>query len=110
MLSQTAIEEFQEIYFKSYGEKLSLSEATTQAYRLLNLYKAVLGHPLNNQSNDKCKEKEVVQKDTAEHIRNSQDKQNLRNDLLYSNGDNANSENIDDSIKSEALGTRSNLH
>ena len=43
MLSKQAIEEFQEIYLRTYGEELPLAEAAEQANRLVNLYKAVLG-------------------------------------------------------------------
>ena len=53
MLSQKAIEEFLEIYFKTYGERLLFDEAVEQATRLINLYKAVLGE---SEINDKHNE------------------------------------------------------
>ena len=43
VLSKQAIEEFQEIYFKKYGLKLTFEEAAEQAAQVLRLYKAVLG-------------------------------------------------------------------
>ena len=52
MLSKQAIEEFQEIYFKTYGEELSFVEATEQATQMIQLYKVVLGFPLNSQPKD----------------------------------------------------------
>jgi hypothetical protein len=41
MLPKKAVEEFKEIYKKSYGVELSDEEATDKANRLVNLYKAV---------------------------------------------------------------------
>lgn len=48
MLSEQKIKEFQEIYLKTYGEKLSFFEAAKQASQLLRFYKAVLKIPLVN--------------------------------------------------------------
>ena len=45
MLSEKAISEFQELYFKEFGKRLSLEEATEKATGLLRLYKAVMGEP-----------------------------------------------------------------
>lgn len=52
MLSQQAIEEFQEIYFQTYGKELSFAEAAEQATQMIRLYKIVLGYPTNNQPKD----------------------------------------------------------
>ena len=52
MLSKQAIEEFQEIYFKTYGEELSFAEAAQQATQMIQLYKVVLGLPFNSQPKD----------------------------------------------------------
>jgi hypothetical protein len=52
MLSKQAVEEFQEIYLKTYGEELSFAEATQQATQIIQLYKVVLGFPFNNQPKD----------------------------------------------------------
>lgn len=52
MLSHQAIKEFQEIYFQTYGIELSFPEATKQAMQMIQLYKIVLGCPLNNQPKD----------------------------------------------------------
>ncbi len=42
MLSDKAIKEFQEIYFKKSGKQLSVEEATKKALNLIRLYKAIL--------------------------------------------------------------------
>lgn len=42
MLSDHAIQEFQEIYFKTYGKELSFEEAAECASQLIRLCKAVL--------------------------------------------------------------------
>lgn len=47
MLSKRAIEEFQEIYFKTFGKRLSFDDAADQALRLLRFYKFVLGKPVS---------------------------------------------------------------
>jgi hypothetical protein len=52
MLSKEAIEEFQSIYARTYGEKLSLAEATERATRLISFYKVVFGGPLTSQPKD----------------------------------------------------------
>jgi len=45
MLSKQAIEEFQTIYIKTYGQDISLKEAESKGLALLRLYKAVLKTP-----------------------------------------------------------------
>lgn len=40
-LSDQAIKEYQDIYFKEFGKKISKEEAREQGTRLVNLYKAV---------------------------------------------------------------------
>jgi len=42
MLSKKAIEEFQTIYRKVYGQDITMSEAEAKGMALLRLYKAVL--------------------------------------------------------------------
>ncbi len=42
MLSKQAIEEFQEIYFNKFGQRLSVEEATKKATNLIRLYKSIL--------------------------------------------------------------------
>jgi len=49
MLSKTAIKEFQYIYEKEYGKRLSASEAEKQANNLLRLYKVVYSSLPNTQ-------------------------------------------------------------
>ena len=52
MLSKQAIEEFQEIYLKTYGRKLSFDEAAEQAHQFLRFFKFVIGYPLEHQTKD----------------------------------------------------------
>ena len=52
MLSEQAIKEFQEIYFKTYGEELPFAQAIEQATQMIQLYKIVLGFPCNSQPKD----------------------------------------------------------
>jgi hypothetical protein len=52
MLTKQAIEEFQGIYFKTYGKELSFAEATEQAHQLIRFCKFALGYPLNYQTED----------------------------------------------------------
>jgi len=52
MLSKQAIEEFQEIYLKTYGRELSFAEAAEQAHQFLRFFKFVIGYPLNYQTKD----------------------------------------------------------
>jgi len=52
MLSKEAIEEFREIYLKTYGRELSFAEAAEQAHQLVRLFKFVLGYPLHHQAKD----------------------------------------------------------
>ena len=42
MLSPKAVKEFQEIYFKEYGEMLAFEEATARAENFLRFFKAVV--------------------------------------------------------------------
>ena len=53
MLTKQAIEEFQGIYFKTYGKELSFDEATAQAHHLIRFCKFALGYPLNHKTEDK---------------------------------------------------------
>ena len=52
MLTQKAIEEFQEIYLQTYGKELSFAEAAEQALRLLRFCKFALGYPVHNTNED----------------------------------------------------------
>jgi len=52
MLSKEAIQEFQGIYFQTYGKELSFDEATAQAHQLIRFCKFALGYPLNYQTED----------------------------------------------------------
>ena len=52
MLSQKAIEEFQTIYFQTYGKELSFAEATEQALRLIRFCKFALGYPIHYTTED----------------------------------------------------------
>jgi len=56
MLSKEAIQEFQGIYFQTYGKELSFDEATAQAHQLIRFCKFALGYPLNYQTEDKKNE------------------------------------------------------
>ena len=47
MLSKQAIEEFQDIYLKTYGRELSFDDAAEQAHQLIRFFKFALGYPLN---------------------------------------------------------------
>lgn len=42
MLSKEAVKEFQEIYFKEYGEALAFEEAATRAEGFLRFFKAIV--------------------------------------------------------------------
>ena len=53
MLSKEAIQEFQRIYFQTYGKDLSFDEATVQAHQLIRFCKFALGYPLNYQTEGK---------------------------------------------------------
>lgn len=52
MLTQKAIEEFQEIYLQTYGKELSFAEAAEQALRLLRFCKFALGYPVHYTNED----------------------------------------------------------
>ena len=52
MLSKQAIEEFQEIYLKTYGRELSLDDAAEQAHQLIRFFKFALGYPIDYQTKD----------------------------------------------------------
>lgn len=45
MISKKAIIQFQNIYYKEFGKRISFPEATKQAINLLKLYKAVINNP-----------------------------------------------------------------
>ena len=45
MLSKKSINEFQEIYLKTFGEAISFEEAANQAGNLMRLYKSILDCP-----------------------------------------------------------------
>jgi hypothetical protein len=53
MLTKQAIEEFQGIYFQTYGKELSFDEATAQAHHLIRFCKFALGYPLSHKTEDK---------------------------------------------------------
>ena len=57
MLSKQAIEEFQEIYLKTYGKELSFPEASEQAHQMIRLFKFVLKHPAESQTKEVDDEK-----------------------------------------------------
>jgi len=46
MISQTSLEKFKEIYQRTFNERLDDAEALDRANRLLNIYLAVYGNPL----------------------------------------------------------------
>jgi len=52
MLSVKAIKEYQDIYLKEFGRKLSFEEANEQALTLIRFYKMVLGRVSNNGQTD----------------------------------------------------------
>ena len=52
MLSNQALDEFQEIYLKTYGRELSLDDAAEQAHQLIRFFKFALGYPLNYKTED----------------------------------------------------------
>ena len=52
MLSKQAIEEFQDIYLKTYGRELSFDDAAEQAHQLIRFFKFALGYPLNYKTKD----------------------------------------------------------
>lgn len=52
MLTKQAIEEFQEIYFQTYGKEISFAEAAEQALRLLRFCKFALGYPVHYANED----------------------------------------------------------
>jgi hypothetical protein len=52
MLSKQAIEEFQDIYLKTYGRELSFDDAAEQAHQLIRFCKFALGYPLNYKTED----------------------------------------------------------
>ncbi len=47
MLSEQAIKEFQEIYFKEYGETLTFDEAAARAESFLRFFKAIVKPSIN---------------------------------------------------------------
>jgi len=42
MLTKEAIEEFRDVYYREFGIRLSMTEATEQASNLIRLFKSVL--------------------------------------------------------------------
>ena len=50
MLSNQAIQEFQDLCEKRYGEKLSFEEAQSQAERLIRFYKVIFKPSVNKGS------------------------------------------------------------
>lgn len=48
MLSEQAVREFQALYEKTYGKKISFEEALLQGERLVELMKIVYGSNINN--------------------------------------------------------------
>jgi hypothetical protein len=56
MPSQLAIQEFKELFFRSYGVLLSDAEALEQSGRLLRLYKTIYG-PFGTHGTDDDHEK-----------------------------------------------------
>ena len=53
MLSKQAIEEFQDIYLKTYGRELSFDDGAEQAHQLIRFFKFALGYPLTFKTEDK---------------------------------------------------------
>jgi len=53
MLTKQAIEEFQGIYFKTYGKELSFDDAAEQALRLIRFCKFALGYPIHSNEDGK---------------------------------------------------------
>jgi len=53
-LPKEAVEEFQAIYEKEFGEKLGYAEASFKASKLVNLYQTIFSHKVNN-SKEKVK-------------------------------------------------------
>jgi hypothetical protein len=60
MLTQKAIEEFQEIYLQTYGKELSFAEATEQALRLIRFCKFALGYPIHSPVRDGETENRII--------------------------------------------------
>jgi hypothetical protein len=52
MLSDQAVKEFQEIYFKEYGETLAFDEAATRAESFLRFFKAIVKPSSKGSHND----------------------------------------------------------
>ena len=47
LLSKKAVEEYQDIYFRVFGEHISFAEASSQGIKLLRLFK-IIYRPLPN--------------------------------------------------------------
>jgi len=60
MLTQKAIEEFQEIYLQTYGKELSFAESTEQALRLIRFCKFALGYPIHSPVRDDETENRII--------------------------------------------------
>jgi len=52
MLSKLAVEEFQDIYFREFGIRLSIDEVTEKASNLIRLYKLALSVNEGDVSNE----------------------------------------------------------
>ena len=52
MLSNQAIEEFQQIYLDTFGKDLPFAEAAEQAHQMIRFLKFVFGYPLVSQAED----------------------------------------------------------
>ena len=52
MITKEAIEEFQQIYFKEYGEALTFDEAAARAESFLRFFKAIVKPSIKGSNND----------------------------------------------------------
>ena len=59
MLTKEAIEEFQDVYFKEFGIRLSMTEATEKASDLMRLYNSVLSEKEDGSRNEKKNNKNI---------------------------------------------------
>ena len=68
MISQSALEKFKEIYQRTFNERLDNAEALDRANRLLNIYLAVYGNPLEEEVEGE-EEKLSINKEQYEHTK-----------------------------------------
>ncbi|OGZ23909.1 MAG: hypothetical protein A2896_03115 [Candidatus Nealsonbacteria bacterium RIFCSPLOWO2_01_FULL_43_32] len=68
MISQSALEKFKEIYQRTFNERLDNAEALDRANRLLNIYLAVYGNPLEEKVEGE-EEKLSINKEQYEHTK-----------------------------------------